>query len=123
MNDCFKPVSKYWDRINRPEQILAALPEAMRVLTSPAETGAVTLSLPQDVQAEAFDYPEEFFQKRVWAIPRPRPDRDLLAKAVKWIRESRQPLIVAGGGVLYSEASEALSQFVAQTGIPVCECG
>src|SRR5881296_710015 len=97
VNDCFKPVSKYWDRINRPEQILAALPEAMRVLTSPAETGAVTLSLPQDVQAEAFDYPEEFFQKRVWAIPRPRPDRDLLAKAVKWIRESRQPLIVAGG--------------------------
>src|SRR5438876_3534933 len=121
VNDCFKPVSKYWDRINRPEQILAALPEAMRVLTSPAETGAVTLSLPQDVQAEAFDYPEEFFQKRVWAIPRPRPDRDLLAKAVKWIRESRQPLIVAGGGVLYSEASEALSQFVARTGIPVCE--
>ena len=121
VNDCFKPVSKYWDRINRPEQILAALPEAMRVLTSPAETGAVTLSLPQDVQAEAFDYPEEFFQKRVWAIPRPRPDRDLLAKAVKWIRESRQPLIVAGGGLLYSEASEALSQFVAQTGIPVCE--
>ena len=121
VNDCFKPVSKYWDRINRPEQILAALPEAMRVLTSPAETGAVTLSLPQDVQAEAFDYPEEFFQKRVWAIPRPRPDRDLLSKAVKWIRESRHPLIVAGGGLLYSEASEALSQFVAQTGIPVCE--
>jgi 3D-(3,5/4)-trihydroxycyclohexane-1,2-dione acylhydrolase (decyclizing) len=121
VNDCFKPVSKYWDRINRPEQILAALPEAMRVLTSPAETGAVTLSLPQDVQAEAFDYPEEFFERRVWAIPRPRPDRDLLAKAVKWIGESSQPLIVAGGGVLYSEASEALSQFAAQTGIPVCE--
>src|ERR1700704_3271206 len=121
VNDCFKPVSKYWDRINRPEQILTALPEALRVLTSPAETGAVTLSLPQDVQAEAFDYPEEFFQRRVWAIPRPRPDRDLLAKAVKWIGESSQPLIVAGGGVLYSEASDALSQFVSQTGIPVCE--
>jgi 3D-(3,5/4)-trihydroxycyclohexane-1,2-dione acylhydrolase (decyclizing) len=121
VNDCFKPVSRYWDRISRPEQILTALPEAMRVLTSPAETGAVTLSLPQDVQAEAFDYPEEFFHKRVWTIPRPRPDRDLLEKAANWIRESRQPLIVAGGGVLYSEASEALSRFVAQTGIPICE--
>ena len=74
VNDCFKPISRYWDRINRPDQILMALPEAMRVLTSPAETGAVVLSLPEDVQAEAFDYPEEFFEKRVWVIPRTRPD-------------------------------------------------
>src|SRR5512132_1029858 len=81
VNDCFRPVSRYWDRISRPEQLVTALPEVMRVLTSPAETGAVTLSLPQDVQAEAFDYPEEFFHKRVWTIPRPRPDRDLLEKA------------------------------------------
>ena len=74
VNDCFKPVSRYWDRINRPEQLITALPEAMRVLTSPAETGAVTLCLPQDVQAEAFDYPEELFRRRVWTIARPRPD-------------------------------------------------
>src|SRR5271168_3961682 len=79
VNDCFKPVSRYWDRIYRPEQLLTSLPEAMRVLTSPAETGAVTLSLPQDVQAEAFDFPDEFFRKRVWTIPRTRCDKDLLA--------------------------------------------
>ena len=75
VNDCFKPVSRYWDRINRPEQLITALPEALRILTSPAETGAVTLCLPQDVQAEAFDYPEALFRKRVWTIARPRPDR------------------------------------------------
>src|ERR1700737_1467659 len=105
VNDCFKPVSRYWDRINRPEQILTALPEVMRVLTSPADTGAVTLSLPQDVQAEALDCPEEFLQKRTWTVPRNRADRELLARAAQWIRESRHPLIVAGGGVLYSEAT------------------
>src|SRR5277367_2406366 len=120
-NDCFKPVSRYWDRIQRPEQILTALPEAMRVLTSPAETGAVTLSLPQDVQAEAFDYPEEFFRKRVWEIPRGRCDRELLVRAAEWIRAAKKPLIVAGGGVLYSEASEALAKFAGRTGIPVGE--
>src|SRR6266849_2888938 len=86
VNDCFKPVSRYWDRLNRPEQILTALPEAMRVLTSPAETGAVTLALPQDVQAEAFEYPEAFFHKRVWDIPRNRPDAALLEQAAAWIR-------------------------------------
>src|SRR5437870_2021376 len=75
VNDAFKPVSRYWDRINRPEQLLTALPEAMRVLTSPAETGAVTIALPQDVQTEAFDYPAAFFRKRVWSVPRNRPDR------------------------------------------------
>jgi len=121
VNDCFKPVSRYWDRIQRPEQLLTALPEAMRVLASPAETGAVTLSLPQDVQTEAFDFPEEFFQKRVWTIPRSRCDQNLLKRAAEWFRAAKKPLIVAGGGVLYSEASEALSKFAQVTGIPVCE--
>jgi len=121
VNDCFKPVSRYWDRINRPEQILTALPAAMRVLTSPAETGAVVLALPQDVQAEAFDYPEHFFEKRVWVVARPRCDGNLLTKAAQWIRNARRPLIVAGGGVIYSEASAALGEFASRTGIPVVE--
>lgn len=121
VNDCFKPVSRYWDRIQRPEQLLTALPEAMRVLTSPAETGTVTLSLPQDVQAEAFGFPEKFFEKRVWIISRNRCDEHLLKRAAEWIRGARKPLIVAGGGVLYSEASQALSTFANATGIPVCE--
>ncbi len=121
VNDCFKPVSKYWDRINRPDQILMALPEAMRVLTSPSETGAVTLALPQDVQAEAYDYPRAFFQKRVWHIPRSRPDRAALEKAVEWIRASKRPLIVAGGGVIYSDAAETLRRLIDQAGIPVGE--
>jgi 3D-(3,5/4)-trihydroxycyclohexane-1,2-dione acylhydrolase (decyclizing) len=121
VNDCFKPVSRYWDRINRPEQLLTALLEAMRVLTSPIETGAVTLCLPQDVQAEAYDFPEELFRKRVWIIPRPLADRQLLATAADWIKSSQRPLIIAGGGVLYSEASDALSKFASKTGMPVCE--
>ena len=120
-NDCFKPVSKYWDRINRPDQLLTALPEALRVLTSPAETGAVTLALPQDVQTEAYDYPVAFFRKRVWHIMRNRPDRAALAQAAELIRASKKPMIVAGGGVIYSEATEALRQFVDATGIPVGE--
>lgn len=121
VNDCFKPVSKYWDRINRPDQILTALPEAMRVLTSQAETGTVTLALPQDVQTEAYDYPVALWADRVWYIPRPAPESTLLARAVEWIRSSRKPLIVAGGGVLYSEATDALARFAEQTGIPVAE--
>ncbi len=121
VNDCFKPVSKYWDRINRPDQILTALPEAMRVLTSPAETGAVTLALPQDVQAEAYDYPAAFFHKRIWHVARPRPDRAALQRAAHLIRASRRPLIVAGGGVIYSAATEALRTLVDATGIPVSE--
>jgi 3D-(3,5/4)-trihydroxycyclohexane-1,2-dione acylhydrolase (decyclizing) len=121
VNDCFKPVSRYWDRIQRPEQILTSLPEAMRVLTSPENTGAVTLSLPQDVQAEGFDFPQEFLEKRVWTIPRNRCDRAFLSTAAEWIRSAKKPLIVAGGGVLYSEAWEALAKFAQQTGIPVCE--
>ena len=121
VNDCFKPVSRYWDRIYRPEQLITALPEAMRILTSPSDCGAVTLSLPQDVQAEAYDYPEELFQKRVWLIRRGQPDQLSLQRAVAAIRKARRPLIVAGGGVLMSEASAALADFVAKTGIPVGE--
>ena len=121
VNDCFKPISRYWDRINRPEQIITALPEAMRVLTSQSETGAVTLALPQDVQAEAYDYPSQLFEKRVYTIPRPRADEGLLSRAAAWIRESKRPLIIAGGGVIYSEATAQLAEFVERTGIPVGE--
>ena len=121
VNDCFKPVSRYWDRIYRPEQLITALPEAMRVLTSPSDCGAVTLALPQDVQAEAYDYPEELFRKRTWLIRRPQPDEVSLHRAVDAIRSSTKPLIVAGGGVLMSEAWDALDKFVTQTGIPVAE--
>jgi 3D-(3,5/4)-trihydroxycyclohexane-1,2-dione acylhydrolase (decyclizing) len=121
VNDCFRPVSRYWDRIQRPEQILTALPEALRVLTSPGETGAVTLALPQDVQAQAFDFPEEFLEPRTWTVPRSRPDTELLAQAAGRIRAAKRPLIIAGGGVIYSDATEALSRVAAQTGIPVAE--
>jgi 3D-(3,5/4)-trihydroxycyclohexane-1,2-dione acylhydrolase (decyclizing) len=121
VNDCFKPVSRYWDRIYRPEQLITALPETMRVLTSPSDCGAVTLSLPQDVQTEAYDYPEELFEKRVWLIRRGAPDKVSFARAVAAVRAARKPLIVAGGGVLMSEASEALAAFVEKTGIPVAE--
>src|SRR5215470_12221114 len=121
VNDCFRPVSRYWDRIQRPEQILTALPEAMRVLTSPAETGAVTLALPQDVQAQAFDCPDGFLEPRTWTVPRNRPDAMLLACATEWILSAKRPLIIAGGGVIYSEATEILSRLATQTGIPVSE--
>jgi 3D-(3,5/4)-trihydroxycyclohexane-1,2-dione acylhydrolase (decyclizing) len=121
VNDAFKPVSRYWDRIYRPEQLICSLPEVMRVLTSPAQTGAVTLALPQDVQSEAADFPEEMFEKRVWHIARPQADSELLKKAAEWIRAAKNPLIVAGGGVLYSVATEALSRFATETGIPVGE--
>ena len=121
VNDCFRPVSTYWDRINRPDQLVPALMETMRVLTSPASTGAVTLCLPQDVQTEAYDYPDRLFEPRVWDIPRARPDAGLVQRAAAWIRESQRPLIIAGGGVLYSEASATLQAFVETTGIPVSE--
>ncbi|MBV9709537.1 MAG: 3D-(3,5/4)-trihydroxycyclohexane-1,2-dione acylhydrolase (decyclizing), partial [Ktedonobacteraceae bacterium] len=121
VNDCFKPVSRYWDRITRPEQLLTSLPAAMQVLTSPVETGAVTLALPQDVQTEAYMYPEAFFRKCVWHIPRNRPDRTALLSAVEAIRTSKRPMIVAGGGVIYAEATDILRQLVDQTGIPVGE--
>jgi 3D-(3,5/4)-trihydroxycyclohexane-1,2-dione acylhydrolase (decyclizing) len=121
VNDCFRPVSRYFDRISRPEQVLAAGMLAMRVLSSQAETGAVTLAFPQDVQAEAFDCPAEFVEKRVWAVPRPLPDDAVLREAAARSRASARPLIVAGGGVIYSEAAEALRRFVETTGVPVAE--
>jgi 3D-(3,5/4)-trihydroxycyclohexane-1,2-dione acylhydrolase (decyclizing) len=121
VNDCFRPVSRYWDRISRPEQLLTSLPEAMRVLTSPSETGAVTLALPQDTQAEAFDYPEGFFDERTWSIARPRGDRAAIDHAASAIRDSVNPLVIAGGGVLYSEATAALRRFAESGGIGVAE--
>ena len=121
VNDCFKPISKYWDRINRPEQIITSLPEAMRVLTSQAETGTVTLSLPQDVQSEAYDYPVSLFEKRTHVIARPQADNRLLKKAVQWIQSSRKPLIISGGGTIYAEATAELKSLVEKTWIPVAE--
>jgi len=121
VNDAFRPVSRYWDRINRPDQLAFSLQEAMRVLTSPADTGAVVIALPQDVQAEAFDYDEQLFEKRVWSIPRAQGDDAAFRRAVELIRASQAPLLIAGGGVLYSEATDALSAFAAQTGIGVGE--
>ena len=121
VNDCFRPVSKFWDRINRPEQLVFSVMEAMRVLTSPAQTGAVTLALPQDVQAEAWDYPAELFERRVWHIPRMPPEKEVLQRAAEWIRMAKRPIIVAGGGVLYSEATEVLARFAEKTGIPAGE--
>jgi 3D-(3,5/4)-trihydroxycyclohexane-1,2-dione acylhydrolase (decyclizing) len=121
VNDCFRPVSRYWDRINRPEQLVTSLPEALRVLTSPAETGAVTLCLPQDVQTEAFDFPEALFRKRVWTIPRLRPDAALLQRAAALLRDAKTPLIVAGGGAIYSEATKSLHRFAEATGVAVVE--
>ena len=119
VNDCFIPVSRYFDRIWRTEQLPPALLAAMRVLTSPAETGAVTLALPQDVQAEAADWPVELFEHRVWHVPRAAPDPGALARAVEAIGSARRPLIVAGGGVIYSHATDALERLVDATGIPV----
>ena len=120
-NDVFRPVSRYFDRITRPEQIIAALNRAMQVLTDPAECGPVTLALCQDVQAEAYDYPESFFAERLWTPRRQRPDRGELAAAAAALAAARKPLIVAGGGALYSGACGALAAFAEATGIPVCE--
>ncbi|CAN5591430.1 3D-(3,5/4)-trihydroxycyclohexane-1,2-dione acylhydrolase (decyclizing) [soil metagenome] len=119
VNDCFRPVSRYWDRINRPEQLLSSLPEAIRVLTDQAETGAVTIALPEDVQTEAYDFPSLFFEKRVRHIARPVPAEAELSAAISMIRSARRPLIIAGGGVIYSEASEVLADFADRFGIPV----
>jgi len=120
-NDCFRPVSRYFDRITRPEQIVAALTRAMAVLTDPAECGPVTLSLCQDVQAEAFDYPESFFEERLWLPRRQRPDENELQAAVAALRKAKAPLIVSGGGTLYSGASAALEVLAGKSGIPVTE--
>ena len=120
-NDCFRPVSRYFDRITRPEHILTALPRALRVMTDPAECGPVTLAFCQDVQAEAYDYPESFFAPKVWRIRRPEPDQAELAEALAAIKAAKAPVIVAGGGVVYSGAEAALASFAAEHGIPVVE--
>lgn len=121
VNDCFRPVSKFYTRISRPEQLLHALPEAMRVLTDPAETGAVVVALPEDVQAEAYDWPAAFFEERTWRIRRPPPEKELIAQAAELIRKANKPLLVVGGGVIYSGASEALKALAEATGLPYCE--
>ncbi|MQA05556.1 MAG: 3D-(3,5/4)-trihydroxycyclohexane-1,2-dione acylhydrolase (decyclizing) [Streptosporangiales bacterium] len=121
VNDCLRPVSRYWDRVNRAEQLPAALLAAMRVLTDPVDTGAVTLAMPQDVQAEAYDWPAELFEPRVWHVARPQPEPAALARAVAEIRSAKRPLLVAGGGVKYSAATEALRAFADATGVPVAE--
>lgn len=119
VNDCFRPVSKYWDRINRPEQILTALPEAMRILADPSETGAVTICLPEDVQAESYAYPTHFFSKRVYHVERPTAAAESVAAAAIVIRKAKRPLIVAGGGVHYADATSTLAALAEATGIPV----
>ncbi len=121
VNDAFRPVSRFFDRIWRPEQLPSALLAAMRVLTDPAETGAVTLALPQDVQAEAYEWPADLFRERIWAVPRTPPDPAAVARAAEVIRSARRPLIVAGGGVIYSEATAALLVFADAFGIPVAQ--
>jgi 3D-(3,5/4)-trihydroxycyclohexane-1,2-dione acylhydrolase (decyclizing) len=121
VNDCLRPVSRFWDRVNRPEQLPASLLGAMRVLTDPAETGAVTISLPQDVQAEAWDFDDDLFARRVWHVGRPAVEDGALERAAAVLRSARRPLVVAGGGVIYSGASDALRAFAEATGIPVAE--
>lgn len=121
VNDAFRPVSRFFDRIHRPEQLIPSALAAMRVLTDPAETGAVTICLPQDVQAEAYDWPVNFFARRVWHVARPVPEAAALARAADIVRGAKRPLLVAGGGVVYSEASEALTAFADATGIPVVD--
>ena len=121
VNDALQAVSRYWDRLTRPEQIVPALLAALRVLTDQAETGAVTLALPQDVQAEAFEVPPGFLEKRIWRIERRPPDPAAIARAIALLRASKRPLVVAGGGVIYSEATAALRAFVERTGVPVAE--
>ncbi|MEU5029614.1 3D-(3,5/4)-trihydroxycyclohexane-1,2-dione acylhydrolase (decyclizing) [Streptomyces milbemycinicus] len=121
VNDAFRAVSKYFDRVSRPEQLIPAALAAMRVLTDPVETGAVTLALPQDVQAEAFDWPVSFFRRRVWHVGRPVPEPDALARAVRLLRNARKPLIVAGGGTVYSGAGARLRAFAEATGVPVAD--
>jgi 3D-(3,5/4)-trihydroxycyclohexane-1,2-dione acylhydrolase (decyclizing) len=121
VNDCFRPVSRFFDRITRPEQLLTALPEAMRVLTDPADTGPVTLSLPQDVQAHAYEYPAHFFERRDWRVERRAPDPQRISEAVELLKASERPMIIAGGGVHYSEAWDELQSFSVKFGIPVSE--
>ena len=121
VNDCFKPVTRYFDRITRPEQLLAALPRAFRIMTDPAECGPVCLSFCQDVQAEAFDYPESFFDPKIWRQRRIRPDEAELAEVADLIRSAKRPVIVGGGGVHYAQATDALANFAQTHNIPVTE--
>jgi 3D-(3,5/4)-trihydroxycyclohexane-1,2-dione acylhydrolase (decyclizing) len=121
VNDCFRPVSRFFDRISRPEQLLTAMPEAMRVLTDPVETGAVTIALPQDIQSHAYEFPARFFDEKIWRIERRLPDPERIAEAVALLKEARRPLVIAGGGVHYSQAQQALLGFVEAFGIPVAE--
>ncbi|MEX0386545.1 3D-(3,5/4)-trihydroxycyclohexane-1,2-dione acylhydrolase (decyclizing) [Spiribacter onubensis] len=121
VNDAFKAVTRYWDRISHPAQIIASLPQAIATMLDPADCGPAFIALPQDTQELAFDYPEAFFEKRVWTIPRPRPDRDSVVRAAELLRTARKPLIIAGGGVRYSGAGETLAQFARERGIPVVE--
>ena len=121
VNDCFRPVARFFDRITRPEQLLTALPEAMRVLTSPAEAGAVVIALPQDIQTEAYDFPAALFEPRDWTIYRAAPSPDQIAAVAELIAAAEQPLIIAGGGVLYSQAESELAALAEQLGIPVVE--
>ena len=121
VNDSLRAVSKYFDRIWRPEQLPQALLHAMRVLTDPAETGAVTLALPEDVQTESFDFPDALFAPRVWAVRRPPAEARLIGGLATMVRESRRPLIVAGGGVIYAGATAALDSLVSSSGVPVAE--
>ncbi|MGH2743359.1 MAG: 3D-(3,5/4)-trihydroxycyclohexane-1,2-dione acylhydrolase (decyclizing) [Thermoleophilaceae bacterium] len=121
VNDCLRPVSRFFDRIARPEQLLTALPEAMRVLLDPADTGAVTLSLHQDVQGDAYDWPASFFEERTWRVVRRPPAEEEIEAAARLLRECERPLIVAGGGVRYSGAQDELEALSARLGVPVCE--
>ena len=121
VTDTFRVVSRFYDRITRPEQILTALPEAMRVLTNPAETGAVTIALPQDIQGYAYDYPLSFFEKRVWRIERHVPHPERIREAIELLRKAKKPYIIAGGGIHYSEAWTELLEFSERFGIPVGE--
>jgi 3D-(3,5/4)-trihydroxycyclohexane-1,2-dione acylhydrolase (decyclizing) len=121
VNDCFRPISRFFDRITRPEQLLTALPEAMRVLTDTAETGAVTIALPQDIQAHAYDYPAHFFQRHIWRVERRLPDPQRISEAVSLLLKAQRPVIIAGGGVHYAEAWEELQTFATRLGIPVAE--
>jgi 3D-(3,5/4)-trihydroxycyclohexane-1,2-dione acylhydrolase (decyclizing) len=121
VNDCFRPISRFFDRISRPEQLLASLPEAIRILTDPAETGAVTISLPQDIQSHAYDYPQSFFEKRIWNIERPIPSLRSLKDAISLVKQSTRPVAIAGGGIHYSEAWNELLAFCEGCGIPIVE--
>src|SRR5690606_2731011 len=115
----FKPVVRYWDRITLPEQIISSLPQAIATMLDPADCGPAFIALAQDTQEKAFDYPEVFFEPKVWRIPRPRPDRDAVAAAAALLRAPRRPLIISGGGVRYALAAAALADFAARRGIPV----